>query len=116
MDNITYVGLEVHKAKVCVAVAESGRGGEVRQADRGFREPPRDPVQDGGKTQQGRPSPELLLRSRSVRVRASPFADRLRAQLHRSGDLADPDEVGRPGQDGSSRRDDADKGRVSDLV
>ena len=82
MDNITYVGLEVHKAKVCVAVAESGRGGEVRQADRGFREPPRDPVQDGGKTQQGRPSPELLLRSRSVRVRASPFADRLRAHVN----------------------------------
>jgi len=31
MDNITYVGLDVHKATVCVALAESGRGGEVRQ-------------------------------------------------------------------------------------
>ena len=31
MDNITFVGLGVHKAMVCVAVAESGRGGEVRQ-------------------------------------------------------------------------------------
>jgi transposase len=27
MDNITYVGLDVHKATVCVAVAEGGRGG-----------------------------------------------------------------------------------------
>ena len=31
MDDITYVGLDVHKATVCVALAESGRGGEVRQ-------------------------------------------------------------------------------------
>src|SRR5690242_18378640 len=31
MDDITYVGLDVHKATVCVATAEGGRGGEVRQ-------------------------------------------------------------------------------------
>jgi transposase len=31
MDDITYVGLDVHRATVCVAVAESGRDGEVRQ-------------------------------------------------------------------------------------
>ena len=31
MDDITYVGLDVHKATVCVAIAEGGRGGEVRQ-------------------------------------------------------------------------------------
>ena len=31
MNSITYVGLDVHKATVSVAVAESGRGGEIRQ-------------------------------------------------------------------------------------
>ena len=31
MDDIIFVGLDVHKATVCVAIAESGRGGEVRQ-------------------------------------------------------------------------------------
>ena len=30
MNDITYVGLDVHKATVCVAIAESGRGGGVR--------------------------------------------------------------------------------------
>jgi hypothetical protein len=31
MNDITYVGLDVHKAAVCLAIAESGRGGEVRE-------------------------------------------------------------------------------------
>lgn len=31
MEDITYVGLDVHKATVSVSLAESGRGGEVRQ-------------------------------------------------------------------------------------
>ena len=30
MDDITFVGLDVHKATVCIAVAEGGRGGDVR--------------------------------------------------------------------------------------
>ena len=31
MNDITYVGLDVHKATVCVAIAESGHGGELRE-------------------------------------------------------------------------------------
>ena len=31
MEDITYVGLDVHKATVCGTLGESGRGGEVRQ-------------------------------------------------------------------------------------
>src|SRR3954451_8430958 len=31
MDDTTFVGLDVHKATVCIAVAEGDRGGEVRQ-------------------------------------------------------------------------------------
>jgi transposase len=31
MDDIIFVGLDVHKATVCIAVAEGGRGGDVRQ-------------------------------------------------------------------------------------
>ena len=31
MKDITYIGLDVHKTTVCVAIAESGRGGGVRE-------------------------------------------------------------------------------------
>jgi transposase len=31
MDATTYVGLDLHKATVCVALAEGGRGGELHQ-------------------------------------------------------------------------------------
>jgi len=40
MDTITYVGLDVHKATVSLALAEGGRGGELRQLG-SLREPSR---------------------------------------------------------------------------
>jgi transposase len=32
-NDINYVGLDVHKTTVCVAIAQSGRGGEVLEVD-----------------------------------------------------------------------------------
>jgi len=60
MNDITYVGLDVHKATVCVAVAENGRGGGGTAARR-VREPPRYPGQDGSSSRQEWPSPQFLL-------------------------------------------------------
>ena len=31
MDHLTYVALDVHQARVCVTVAEGGRGGKICQ-------------------------------------------------------------------------------------
>src|SRR5215510_11514976 len=96
MNDITYDGLDVHKATVCVAIAESGRGGEVREV--GVFEKP---AQNGCSDWQASASPPLLLRSRSLWIWTSPFADRVGARLRRGGTIADSDEGGRPGQDRS---------------
>jgi hypothetical protein len=56
MNDITYVGLDVHKATVCVAVAGNGRGWKVRQFE--VFENYRYPEQYGGSSQQVWPSPQ----------------------------------------------------------
>src|ERR1700730_12799858 len=98
MDDITDLGLDVHKATVCVAVAKSGRGGEVRQIGV-IENRPEILCKMAARLGKGGRRLSLLLRSWSLRIWASPFADRSRAQLRRRGALADSDEVGRPGQD-----------------
>ena len=99
MNDITYVGLDVHKATVCMAIAESGRGGEVREV--GIFENRPDVLR------------KMVARLGKQRHRLNfcyeagpcgyglPFADRFGARLHRGGTIADSDEGGRPGQDRS---------------
>lgn len=79
MDTITYVGLDVHKATVSVALAEGGRGGEIRQV--GVFEN----------------RPEVLMK----------LAARLSKGVVGCGSVADPDEGRRSGEDRSPRRGDA---------
>jgi hypothetical protein len=67
MDTITYVALDVHKATVSVAVAESGRDGEIRQIGV-FESRPEVPAKLAARLAKGGAAPELLLRSRSLRV------------------------------------------------
>jgi hypothetical protein len=66
----------VHKATVSVALAESGRGSEIRQVG-AFENRPEGFGEAGGTTEQRRAAPEFLLRSRPLRLRAAPTADRL---------------------------------------
>jgi transposase len=61
MDTTTYVGLDVHKATVCVALAESGPRRRASPTRR-FREPSQDSDEQRGA------SAELLLRSRAFVV------------------------------------------------
>jgi hypothetical protein len=75
MDNITYVGLDVHKGTVCVALAEGGRGGEVRQIGV-FENRPEILIKLATRLSKGRRPAELLLRGRALRLWAASVIDR----------------------------------------
>src|SRR4029079_13087848 len=74
-----------------------------------IREPARRLAQNGGPYWQASASPQLLLRSLSLRIWTSPTADRFGARVRPGGTIADTDKGGRPGQDRSPRRFDAGK-------
>ena len=76
MNDITYVGLDVHKATVCVAFAESGRGGKVRPVGV-FENRPEILSRMVSRLAKGDRRLSFLLRSRPLWVWASPFSDRL---------------------------------------
>ena len=66
------------QATVSVALAEAGRGGEIRQFGV-FENRPETLRKTGGAVEQRKASPELLLRGRSVRLWAASAINRLRA-------------------------------------
>jgi len=76
MDTITCVGLDVHKAMVCIALAESGRDGDVRQIGV-FENRPEISDQAGGPAEQRGASAELLLRGWPLWLWVVPAAYRL---------------------------------------
>ena len=82
MQNNMFIGLDVHKATISVAVAQGEGGGEVRHWG----------------TVPHRPD---HVRKLVEKLSASG------ARLHRGGAVADPGEDGRPGEDGPPRCNDA---------
>jgi hypothetical protein len=66
-----------HKATISVALAEGGRGGEVRQV--GVFENRPEIMTKLVAAEHARPSPKLLLRSRPLRLWVAPAADQVRA-------------------------------------
>ena len=102
-DGEVYVGLDVSKLKVSVALAEAGRDGEVRFLGEVENTPEADRAA-GGEARETAPAARLLLRGRPDRLRPPPAGHRPRPRLRRGRPLADPEAAGRAGQDQPARR------------
>src|SRR5246127_2913256 len=91
-DRITYVGLDVHKEGIVVAVAEGGFRGEVREYGR-IANTPAALEGLGGQLTRGGGTARLWHPTPFVGVRAS---------MRRGRPVADPKAAGRPGENGSA--------------
>ena len=101
-DDEVYVGLDVSKLKVSVALADAGRDGEVRFLGEVDTSP--ESIRRLAAKLANAPAARLLLRGRPDRLRPPPAAHRPRPLLRRGRPLADPEAAGRAGQDQPSRR------------
>ena len=98
-DRITYVGLDVHKDGIVVALAEDGLRGEVRDYGRIANTPAAALERLVRKLGQ-----ERFRYGQDRAVTASNASCRRRARLHCRGAVSDPEAAGRPDQDGSTGR------------
>ena len=99
-DRITYVGLDVHKEGIVVAVAEGGLRGEVREYGRiGNTAGALDRLM---RALGGEGVGLRFCYERPVRLWHPTSFVGARARLRCGGAVADPEAGGRPGQDGSA--------------
>src|SRR6516164_9800084 len=107
-DRITYVGLDVHKEGIVVAVAAGGLRGEVRDYGR-IANTPAALQRLAGKLGQDGLTLRFCYEAGPCGLwHATPVVG-AGARMHCGGAIADPEAGGRPGQDGSAGRGQSDE-------